>query len=134
MAASTWPGEEAIVLDVVQALWTLSMLEQFWCHVMLSVGRTYQSLSQYDLSYSVRSHGISGAQDCVVHIADTTGEMQQLCQCVDVALVGKSFDPHRGGQTPIELAACGVSMVYGPQMTNFREVCLDLESWTCATS
>ena len=130
MAASTWPGEEAIVLDVVQALRDRAIdARAVLVPRHAERGADLSKLvSQYDLSYSVRSHGISGAQDCVVHIADTTGEMQQLCQCVDVALVGKSFDPHRGGQTPIELAACGVSMVYGPQMTNFREVCLDLES------
>jgi 3-deoxy-D-manno-octulosonic-acid transferase len=36
--------------------------------------------------------------------------------------VGKSLPPHAGGQTPIEAAALGKPILFGPGMANFREV------------
>ena len=130
MGASTWPGEEVIILDALKVL-RCRNIDARAVLVPRHAERGQDVLAlvaQYDFSCSMRSRHQDLNQDCVVHIADTTGEMQQLCQCVDIGLVGKSFSPHRGGQTPIELAACGVSMVYGPDMSNFSEVCSDLEA------
>ncbi|MFZ9399307.1 MAG: 3-deoxy-D-manno-octulosonic acid transferase, partial [Opitutales bacterium] len=45
----------------------------------------------------------------------------------DLAFCGKSLAPHEGGQTPIECAAAGVALAYGPRMTNFRDICRGLE-------
>jgi 3-deoxy-D-manno-octulosonic-acid transferase len=45
----------------------------------------------------------------------------------DLAFIGKSLPPNEGGQTPIEAAAYGVPIVYGPAMTNFKAACRSLE-------
>ena len=55
------------------------------------------------------------------------GEMKTLAQVADMAFIGKSLSPNIGGQTPIDCAALGVPMIYGPYMTNFRRVCETLE-------
>ena len=43
-----------------------------------------------------------------------------------------SLPPNDGGQTPIDCAALGVPMVYGPNMSNFRRICATLEESAAA--
>lgn len=61
-----------------------------------------------------------------IYVADTTGELAWLTQLADLAFIGKSLPPHTEGQSPIEAAAAGLPMVYGPGMSNFRPVCRSL--------
>ena len=129
LGASTWPGEEAILLQAAQRLTRQGrdvrvILVPRHAERGAEIGAL---VSRYAMSYSQRSNVSQRGSDCVVHIADTTGELQQLCQCAHLALIGKSFAPHRGGQTPIECAAVGTPMVYGPHMSNFIEECRMLE-------
>ena len=65
--------------------------------------------------------------DADVCVADTTGELRRLTHLAQLAFIGKSLPPNNGGQTPIECAAVGVPAVYGPAMTNFKDVCRSLE-------
>ena len=65
--------------------------------------------------------------DTIIHLADTTGELRRLTRAADLAFCGKSLAPHEGGQTPVECAAAGVAIVYGPRMSNFRDICRGLE-------
>jgi 3-deoxy-D-manno-octulosonic-acid transferase len=84
--------------------------------------------SASDLAWHQRSTGgTSAPADTIIHLADTTGELRRLTRAADIAFCGKSLPPHEGGQTPIECAAAGVAMVYGPKMTNFRDICRGLE-------
>ena len=55
-----------------------------------------------------------------------------LTQIADIAFIGKSLPPNDGGQTPIDCAAIGVPMVYGPNMSNFRRICATLEESAAA--
>ena len=55
-------------------------------------------------------------------MADTTGELRDLTQLADVVFCGKSLPPHDGGQSPIEATSLGKPLLFGPHMTNFREV------------
>lgn len=68
----------------------------------------------------------------LAYLADTTGELRTLTQAADLAFIGKSLPPNDGGQTPIDCAALGVPMVYGPNMTNFRRICATLEESAAA--
>lgn len=61
----------------------------------------------------------SGAADLL--LLDSVGELARVYRYATVAYVGGSLVPH-GGQNPIEAAAGGVPVVFGPHMTNFREV------------
>ena len=86
-------------------------------------------VSASGLDWHQRSSGGPTAPDgTVVHLADTTGELRRLTRAADLAFCGKSLAPHEGGQTPIECAAAGVAIVYGPRMSNFRDICRGLET------
>lgn len=64
--------------------------------------------------------GASGAEDGCL-LVDSTGELMSFYSEADVVFVGKSLGA-RGGQNPIEPAALGKAMVFGPNMQNFPGV------------
>jgi len=59
-------------------------------------------------------------------VADTTGELRRLTQLADLVFVGKSLPPHTEGQTPVEAAALGKPLLFGPGMANFRTIAGEL--------
>jgi 3-deoxy-D-manno-octulosonic-acid transferase len=52
---------------------------------------------------------------------DTIGELSAVWGLADVAFVGGSLFPGRGGQNMMEPAAFGASVMFGPYTSNFRE-------------
>jgi len=60
-----------------------------------------------------------GEVDCL--LVNTTGELRYFYQEADVVFVGKSLTAE-GGQNPIEPAALGKAVVFGPNMQNFPQV------------
>ena len=77
------------------------------------------------LSYHFRSKG--PAPDRIdVLVGDTTGELRKITQLADIVFVGKSLPPHTEGQTPVEAAALGKPILFGPGMGNFRLLARDL--------
>jgi 3-deoxy-D-manno-octulosonic-acid transferase len=55
-----------------------------------------------------------------VPIIDTFGELTKLYAVADLVFVGGSMNGH-GGQNPLEPAAHGTPVLFGPSMENFRE-------------
>ncbi len=55
-------------------------------------------------------------------LVDTLGELSSVWGLADVAFVGGSLRPGRGGQNMMEPAAFGASVLFGPHTANFREV------------
>ncbi len=62
---------------------------------------------------------IGGTTDIV--LGDTMGELQLFFMAGDVAFIGGSLVRH-GGHNPLEAAAVGVPVVFGPSMFNFAEI------------
>lgn len=60
-----------------------------------------------------------GKVDCLV--VNTTGELKAFYEVASVVFVGKTLTA-RGGQNPIEPAALGKAVVFGPNMQNFRAI------------
>jgi len=60
-----------------------------------------------------------GQVDCLV--VNSTGELKHFYEHATVIFIGKSLTAE-GGQNPIEPGALGKSIVFGPNMQNFREV------------
>jgi 3-deoxy-D-manno-octulosonic-acid transferase len=62
-------------------------------------------------------------QQCAadVLLLDTIGELARAYRYATVAFIGGSLVPH-GGHNPIEPAAAGVPVCFGPHMTAFRDV------------
>jgi 3-deoxy-D-manno-octulosonic-acid transferase len=56
-----------------------------------------------------------------VLLIDTVGELAAVWGLADVAFVGGSLRPGRGGQNMMEPAAFGASVMFGPHTANFRE-------------
>jgi 3-deoxy-D-manno-octulosonic-acid transferase len=62
----------------------------------------------------------SGRSRSVILI-DTIGELSAVWGLADVAFVGGSLRPGRGGQNMMEPAAYGASVMFGPHVANFRD-------------
>jgi 3-deoxy-D-manno-octulosonic-acid transferase len=56
-----------------------------------------------------------------VVLIDTLGELAAVWGLADIAFVGGSLLPGRGGQNMMEPAAYGASVMFGPYTANFRE-------------
>jgi 3-deoxy-D-manno-octulosonic-acid transferase len=54
-------------------------------------------------------------------LVDTIGELSAVWGLADVAFVGGSLAPGRGGQNMMEPAAYGASVLFGPHTSNFHE-------------
>ena len=68
-----------------------------------------------------RSQLRGGQRPSAVLLLDSVGELTRIYRYATVAFVGGSLVP-TGGHNPIEPAAAGVPVCFGPHMTNFREI------------
>jgi len=130
LGSSTWKGEESALLKIIRELRAAGTDVRLLLVPRHSERRAEVAaeVSASGLDWHQRSSGgpIAPA-GTIVHLADTTGELRRLTRAADLAFCGKSLAPHEGGQTPIECAAAGVAILYGPRMTNFRDICRGLE-------
>ncbi len=78
-------------------------------------------LRQDGIPFCNRSSGAKPDPSCRVMLLDTLGELMKFYAMATVAFVGKSLT-RKGGQNPLEPAACSRPVVFGPHMDNFREV------------
>ena len=131
LGSSTWPGEEAMLLETfAEARKRFPDLRLLICprHAERRA-EIVEILEKTSWKWFLRSRTKPEdiPADADVCVADTTGELRKLTHLAQLAFVGKSLPPNNGGQTPIECAALGVPLVYGPAMTNFKDVCRSLE-------
>jgi 3-deoxy-D-manno-octulosonic-acid transferase len=132
LGSSTWQGEEEMLIGALRECrktdgrWKLLLVPR---HAERR-DRVGALVRQSGLRWHRRSTGqANGPVD--VCLADTTGELQRLTAISDLAFIGKSLLPNRGGQSPLDAACCGVPMVYGDQMGNFTDICASLERNKC---
>ncbi|HSP33813.1 MAG TPA: 3-deoxy-D-manno-octulosonic acid transferase [Thermoanaerobaculia bacterium] len=78
-------------------------------------------LEQAGLNYARRSAAEGGGAPPRVLLLDTFGELARAYRYGTAAFVGGTIAPI-GGHNPIEPAAAGVPVCFGPSMTNFREI------------
>lgn len=129
LGSSTWPGEEAALLDALRAVRDLGVR----CSLLL-VPRHAERRVEIErllrtggLRFHFRTRG--AAPEAVdVAVADTTGELRKLTQLADLVFVGKSLPPHTEGQTPVEAAALEKPILFGPGMSNFRRIAEELRA------
>ena len=128
LGSSTWPGEEQALIRV-QAKLIANGLD---CRLLLVPRHAERGpeiadlLRQQRLVWHRRSKGEAAPEEVYIYLADTTGELARLTQIADLAFIGKSLPPNRGGQTPIEAAGLGIPIIMGPNMDNFRDVAKSL--------
>lgn len=123
VGASTWPGEEAALLEAWEALRRAGHR----CHLLLVPRHAERRrdiralLEARGVAFHFRSTG-SATSEVEVAVADTTGELSRLLQLATLVFVGKSLSPHGEGQTPVEAAVLGKPILFGPGMSNFRAI------------
>lgn len=125
--SSTWPGEEAALITALQQARAGGhavslLLVPRHAERRLEIERLLQAAG---LRFHLRSRGPAPGEVDVA-VGDTTGELRKLAQLADVIFVGKSLPPHTEGQTPVEAAALEKPILFGPGMSNFRDIAQDL--------
>jgi len=129
LAASTHPGEEAIVASIHQRL-----KESF--PTLLSIVVPRHSRRGDEIASGLRESGLVAAQrskqedilpETDIYVADTMGELGVFYRIAGIVFIGGSLVPH-GGQNPFEPARLDCAILYGPHMENFTEFCVELEA------
>ena len=123
IAASTHKGEDEIVLQV------FSKLKRKVSNLLLVLvprhPERFEEVRKLCESEGFNVNMRTSGDECVpetdIYLADTMGELKMLYAASDVAFVGGSLVPV-GGHNVIEPAAIGVPIVFGPYMSNFKEI------------
>jgi 3-deoxy-D-manno-octulosonic-acid transferase len=125
LAGSTHKGEEEILLDAFSRLQRefsdLLLIvaprdpdrAESVCGIFRSAGLSAHSLKNLDTLESVTKFDVI--------IIDTIGILRRLYALADIAFVGGSL-VSLGGQNPLEPAAYSKPILFGPDMSDFREV------------
>jgi 3-deoxy-D-manno-octulosonic-acid transferase len=119
VAASTHPGEEALIADAVASLSPRPLTIIVPRHPELS------SDIARDLAghrFALRSAGEAIEPETEIYLADTLGEMGLFLRLADVAVMGGSFGRGVGGHNPLEPARVGVGVISGPDVANFASI------------
>lgn len=128
LGGSTWPGEEALLVDLYRTL-----RERLPDLALVLVPRHAERAPEILSMLQAKGQGViqrsvmkldaeaspSGGDE--VLLVDSTGELMSFYQAADVIFVGKSLCG-TGGQNPLESAALGKATVVGPHMENFPSV------------
>lgn len=144
IGASTWPGEESLLLNAHRYCLDAGVP----CKLILAPRHVERReaiqkiLNKQPLPWSSAcgdsgNHPINNDSNNAIFLSDTTGDLVHLLKLADLTFIGKSMSPNTGGQTPIEAAAQGIPILFGPNMSNFKTITEELiESGTarCVTS
>jgi 3-deoxy-D-manno-octulosonic-acid transferase len=127
VAGSTHAGEEAILAEMLPRL-----RQRFPELFLILVPRHFerakevgQELAARGIPFVYRSDitgekpFASGKLECL--LVNSTGELKFFYEQATLVFVGKSLTAD-GGQNPIEPAALGKAMVFGPNMQNFKAI------------
>lgn len=130
VGSSTWPGEERVLAEAVQALRT-----EYPAVKLILVPRHFERRAEVlgDLKAvgvsavcwsEATPEALAGAEVLVV---DTTGELKHFTGFADRVFIGKSLFQTEG-QNPLEAANAGKWICTGPGMDNFRQIMSDLRA------
>jgi 3-deoxy-D-manno-octulosonic-acid transferase len=122
LAASTHPGEEAMVLAAHRLLAAdFPGLLTLLAPRHPERGPALAALAaEHALPVARRATGELPGPATAVYVADTLGELGLFYRLASVGLVGGSLVPH-GGQNPLEPARLGCPILLGPWTANFAE-------------
>jgi 3-deoxy-D-manno-octulosonic-acid transferase len=123
VAGSTHEGEEEMILDALGEI--RKTLPE--CLLVLvprhpeRCGRVAALCRRRGLRTALRSQRLNAPPESTVLLGDTMGELVLLYSAADVAFVGGSLVA-AGGHNPLEPAALGLPVVFGPHGSNFQEI------------
>jgi 3-deoxy-D-manno-octulosonic-acid transferase len=128
-AASTHPGEEAMVVDAHRKLrhsfpGLLTVLAPR--HPDRGSG-VAEIVKLAGLKPALRSEGELPDRSVDVYVADTLGELGLVYRIAPIVFMGGSLVSH-GGQNPIEAAKLGAAILHGPHVSNFAAIYAALDA------
>jgi 3-deoxy-D-manno-octulosonic-acid transferase len=130
LAASTHPGEEAIVAAVHRRLaphhpgLVSVIVPRHPARGPAIRDALAAGTSGTDGAVALRSAG-DALPEAGLYVADTMGELGLWYRLAELVFIGGSLVPH-GGQNPLEAARLGCALLYGPGMSNFAEIAAEL--------
>ncbi|NDU91488.1 MAG: 3-deoxy-D-manno-octulosonic acid transferase [Ferrovum sp.] len=127
LAASTRPGEERLLLELLPKLDGSAGLLILVPRHPQRFDEVAALLKQLAIPFVRRSENRPVPKDVSVLLGDSMGELQAYYQIADAALIGGSLLPF-GGQNLIEATAVGCPVLVGPHTYNF----LDATDWAIA--
>lgn len=127
VCGSTHAGEEAMLASI-----HFRLRQRFPGLFLIVVPRHFErcreagrEMAARGLKFALRSkiHGQTQYAPGELHglLVNTTGELRCFYELATVVFVGKSLTA-KGGQNPIEPAALGKPVVFGPNMQNFTDI------------
>jgi len=113
--ASTMPGEDELLIPAAEAL-------KDWLVIIAP-----RKPERFEFVAALLPEGSVRRSSFILHpssflLLDTIGELARVFRHADAAFIGGSLLPGVGGHNPIEAAAVGVPVCFGPHMSNFREI------------
>ena len=122
-AASTHPGEEAVIIDAHRRL------RQSFPGLLTIIAPRHpergsgvvEIATAAGLNAIARSRGLLPDRGTDVYVADTIGELGLIYRLAPIVFMGGSLVRH-GGQNPIEAAKLGAAILHGPHVWNFNEI------------
>jgi 3-deoxy-D-manno-octulosonic-acid transferase len=132
VAGSTVAGEEALLLGILPQLAERGVFTVIAPRKPDRFDEVADLLVRGGVRLARRSR-IERTETADVLLMDTIGELSRLYRHARVAFVGGSLVP-AGGHNPIEPAAVGVPVAFGPHMSNFRDIAAVLRSGDAAVS
>jgi 3-deoxy-D-manno-octulosonic-acid transferase len=122
-AASTHPGEEAVIIDAHRRL------RQSFPGLLTIIAPRHpergpgvvEIATAAGLNAISRSRGLLPDRGTDVYVADTIGELGLIYRLAPIVFMGGSLVRH-GGQNPIEAAKLGAAILHGPHVWNFAEI------------
>ena len=128
---STHQGEEEVIIDAIKAL-KGSQVDLVAVIVPRDPGRS-DRVAKMVQNRGLQSSFLSSLSPLQKHqgddvwIVNTIGILRKLYGVADIAFIGGSL-VKEGGHNPIEAAAAGKPILFGPDMSDFLEVAQILES------
>ena len=129
IAGSTHAGEEVALLSAFKRL-SLLFPDLFLVVAPRQVDRAREIKEiTYSLGLTVRQRTLPLEDEefpgASLLILDTMGELSRMYSFCDIAFIGGSLVPD-GGHNPLEPAAFGKPILFGPYMDDFTEISADL--------
>lgn len=128
LAASTHPGEEAMIVNVHKAL-----TPDFSTLLTIIVPRHPErgdilasEIADAGLTVARRAKQQWPEAVTDLYLADSLGELGLFYRLAPIAFIGGSLVPH-GGQNPAEAARLDCALLFGPHTDNFAEITERLE-------
>jgi 3-deoxy-D-manno-octulosonic-acid transferase len=125
LAASTHPGEEALIGKALRGLQPAPLLVVAPRHPERGAAVAAE-LEGRGWRTARRSLGADIGPEVDAYVADTLGELGLLYRLADVAVLGGAFVEGLAGHNPLEPARLGTAVITGPHHEAFAETYAEL--------